>query len=83
VHVNRIDGFIRRATNLGVGALRSAEKGFGDAGDAAVGYVAAGRKRARRIERKAEQMIESHSIMAVVVLALVGCLLAMMFSRRD
>jgi hypothetical protein len=77
-----VDGFIRRATDLGVGTLRSAEKGFGDAGEAVAGYAAAGRKRARRMERKAEEMIESHSILSVMVLALVGCVLAMIFSRR-
>ena len=82
-HINRVDGFIRRATDLGIGTLRSAEKGVGDAGEAAASYVKAGRRRAQKWEHSAERMIESRPILSVLVIAMVGCLLAFLFSRRD
>jgi hypothetical protein len=82
-HTNRVDGFIRRTTDLGIGTLRSAEKGVAEAGEAASSYVKAGRRKARRWEQSAEHMIEAQPVLSVLVIAMVGCLLAFQFSRRN
>jgi ElaB/YqjD/DUF883 family membrane-anchored ribosome-binding protein len=82
-HTNRVDGFIRRATDLGIGTLRTAEKGVGEAGEKAASYVKAGRRKARRWEQSAESLIERQPVMSVLVIAVVGCLLAFLFSRRN